>query len=941
MEKIKNLIHPGKSKDDEVMYGSGQSGDPVHTGSGSQATGSDPIASSTHPTEGSTREPVGQGATGSVQHGSAPLSSSRMPGTFEDDVGSTSSIKSGQPGNTQELKMTGVPDTRDPLDTNKALPREPAPGGAGQLGSSYAAGAGPHSSTLGNKADPRVDSDLDGSRGLGSQSTTGATSVLTGGTLPDRTVDNTEPTSGTSRSFPLGGTSSGTTTSGPHSSGLANRADPRVDSDRDGSRGLGGTSGLGSGTGASAGSAHQGDLSRSNIGGSAAPTGGQTMPRGYGEESWTHDHGKHGHEYAGDPCENEPPAPGALHFTSGPHSLDTANRLDPRVGGGSIGGAQTSHNEGSLSGTGGNVSGRDAALGAGAGATGVGGYESSRDAPSTSDTQYDRSTVGPHKSDLLNKMDPRVDSDLSKQHGSTTTPRGDTHGGERYRDHNISEDTSKSGYSNPYPPSLAGTGLASGPASSTTGPTGTTHPVTSADTTDTTGPTTTGKDHHYGRDAGLAGVGAGAVYEADKHLHGSHGNAPETRALDPTSGQQPVSGTSGLGHGKETALTGARPTDRTPVTGMYESSHHQPSSTSGLGDSPSTVYDDRTRTGQSHTGRDAALGAGAGVAAVAGSEELSRKDLERQQKAAHKEEMKEQEAIHKQELKDQKHHQHEQEKAEKAHDKALAKDQKHHQHEQEKAEKAHEKALAKEEKHHQHEKEKAEKEHEKKLAKEEAKHQPKEEPQEGEKKHHGLLGFLHRDKPDKELKEDELARKERLEAESHPGAGTAAGAGAAGAAGATGLSEMEKHQMAKEHDRNRLHKDPPPGFGQTTYAEPPKQGYASQVTGGTGTTALAQGEPVARGSHLTGVGNKMDPSITGRGETIDSDKTRDSEGRLVEPQTGLPLDLNKGDGAGGTDSNPIPGYHAGQSSTGGTTGGVTGGTADQGEGFGHFQDHPR
>lgn len=57
-------------------------------------------------------------------------------------------------------------------------------------------------------------------------------------------------TDDTGRSFPLGGASSGTTSSGPHSSDLANKADPRIDSDRDGSRGFGTTSGLGSGTGA-------------------------------------------------------------------------------------------------------------------------------------------------------------------------------------------------------------------------------------------------------------------------------------------------------------------------------------------------------------------------------------------------------------------------------------------------------------------------------------------------------------------------------------------------------------------------------------------------------------------------------------------------------------------------------------------------------------------
>jgi hypothetical protein len=99
--------------------------------------------------------------------------------------------------------------------------------------------AGPHSSNMMNKADPRVDSDRDGNRGM------------------------------------VGGMTGSHTTSGPHSSDMANRADPRVDSDRDG-RGLGTGSGM-TGTGA-----------------------GMTGTRG-------------------------------SHTTSGPHGSDMMNKADPRV----------------------------------------------------------------------------------------------------------------------------------------------------------------------------------------------------------------------------------------------------------------------------------------------------------------------------------------------------------------------------------------------------------------------------------------------------------------------------------------------------------------------------------------------------------------------------------------------------------------------------------
>lgn len=742
------------------------------------------------------------------------------------------------------------------------------------------------------------------------------------------TFKSTGSATDSGRSFPLGGASSGATTSGPYTSNIANKADPRVDSDRDGSAGLGSTSGYASGIGNTSGHAHQGDLSRSGQGGISGPetgvaTGAATgvpLPKGYGPESWGHDHNKHGHEYAGDPCENEPPAPGAPHFTSGPHSLDTANRLDPHVAGTTSGLEHATIDSTPLTGdhqagTGGPASG------SAPGAAGVGSYESSRGTPTTSTTLQDTTNTGPHNSALLNKADPRVDSDLSRQQNTSTTSGTSGLGGSSTtepttsREHhhgrdaalvgagagvggaaaygagqhstqNVPEGTSSSGYSNPYPPSSTGTGLGSepqpsttgysslsGPTSSTSAPsatidqtsasaerTGGTDPLTTskdhhhgrdaglagagagaglgsayeankhlgrshADTTTersiehstqqpiassgTADPSSTSRDHHYGRDVGLAGAGAGAAYEANKHLGSSHGDPATRGPSDSSAAQQPLAGSSRPDYGRDTDLASAG------TTGHHES-RHQPTTASALSGQPASRYDEPSRTGESHTGRNAALGAGAGAAALAGEEELSRKDLEREQKAAHKEELKEQKAVHKQELKEEKHHQHELDKAEKKHEKALAKEEAKHHHKDEPR---------------------------------------KEETHEGEKKHHGLFGFLHRDKPDKELKEEEAARKEGLE---HPSADTAAGVGG-GVAGAAGMSEMEKHQLAKEHDRNRLHKDPPPGYGETRYAEEPKSGYASQVTGGTGTTALAQGDPVARGSHATGLGNKTDP----------------------------------------------------------------------------------
>ncbi|KAF5016016.1 hypothetical protein F66182_12438 [Fusarium sp. NRRL 66182] len=82
--------------------------------------------------------------------------------------------------------------------------------------------AGPHDSNIANKADPRVDSDRD-HRAAYSAAGTGNTTAGTG------------LSSGTTGTGAYGTETSGytgTTTTGPHDSNLANKADPRVDSDR-------------------------------------------------------------------------------------------------------------------------------------------------------------------------------------------------------------------------------------------------------------------------------------------------------------------------------------------------------------------------------------------------------------------------------------------------------------------------------------------------------------------------------------------------------------------------------------------------------------------------------------------------------------------------------------------------------------------------------------
>jgi hypothetical protein len=121
--------------------------------------------------------------------------------------------------------------------------------------------AGPHSSNLANKVDPRVDSDLDRSRNAGvnphgTSSTetyghSGAThgTGLTGSHGTHGTTGTgltgshgTHGTTGTHTGTGLGHTAPGPApnTAGPHKSDALNKVDPRVDSDLDGSKTVGG-----------------------------------------------------------------------------------------------------------------------------------------------------------------------------------------------------------------------------------------------------------------------------------------------------------------------------------------------------------------------------------------------------------------------------------------------------------------------------------------------------------------------------------------------------------------------------------------------------------------------------------------------------------------------------------------------------------------------------
>ena len=245
----------GRNRDEKS-----QSSDPISTGGNervlgegshfgnSRTTGNNPLSSSTNPTT----------ATQTGAHGLSEHHSSRMPGTFDDDAGDTTSHH--QPHENVHDTVRSFP--LGGHSTNTLGYSAP-----GQVGS-YPAG-GPITN-LANKADPRADSGLDGSRVAGSN------------------------------------TGAGSSDAGPHLSSAANKVDPRAGSDLAGS--------------------HTVDSKGTDI-----TASGLSSSITHGEKSWQHDHDTQVHTYTGDPCrEEETSAPGP-HFTSGPHVTDTANRLDPNI----------------------------------------------------------------------------------------------------------------------------------------------------------------------------------------------------------------------------------------------------------------------------------------------------------------------------------------------------------------------------------------------------------------------------------------------------------------------------------------------------------------------------------------------------------------------------------------------------------------------------------
>ena len=289
---------------------------------------------------------------------------------------------------------------------------------------------GPHDSNIANAADPRVDSDRSG-RAAYDTTSTGPTStepLATGAGQSSVDSYNTpagqsgnigglsqnQPSTFSSTTGPASTTAGphssnmgelsqnqpstfssttgpASTTAGPHSSNMANKADPLVDSDR--SRGV-----MNAGDVA----ANSRDTTADNFGSMGGVSQGRPS---------THS-----------------PTTGPASATAGPHESNLANKADPRVDSDR---SKEPNNTGDVAGDSrfmqdvhkSSIGGADVMqISGSSGPTTTKTFEEAQDNSAAAGSSYNQSntTAGPHKSDMANKLDPRVDSDLdgSKTIGS-------------------------------------------------------------------------------------------------------------------------------------------------------------------------------------------------------------------------------------------------------------------------------------------------------------------------------------------------------------------------------------------------------------------------------------------------------------------------------------------------------------------------------------------
>lgn len=469
--------------------------------------------------------------------------------------------------------------------------------------------------------------------------------------------------------------------------------------------------------------------------------------------------------------------------------------------------------------------------------------------------QYNtHSTLGPHNSDTLNRLDPKVDR---SEHQTES-------------DHHYGRDAAIAG----------GTGVAG---------LGAYEAATKYDEHRSTGPTASMNDqrydpmlsgahdpnqvgqHHYGRDAAVAGglgaAGAGA-YTASQHRDG---NANQTGS-----------------------------SQNYPTTTTTYPQEHQPQQAR---DPSHQRYDSVQNPDQHHGKRNAAALGAAGVAGAGGAYAYSQHDAEKaekerlaqekaQAKAAEKEHHAQEKAQRKAEEKELEHQRKEQQKQMEHDRKQQQKELDHKLKEQEKAFQHEQHKIEQQQDHDRKHQDKLAAAEGKKLEKERSRRSDEldQDEQEGKEKKHHIFGFLHRDKTKKTRSNESSPRQSR----------EYAGASAAGL-GASEISHESDSSEGKKNARHRLHKDPPRGH----------PAYE----------ALEHQQAVESGNGSTGQSNRFSGDRDTRPGAYDSYPNEQSN-KVTEPHTGLPMNVGAyGDGRGGTDgSATIHGYH---DVPGGNQGGVT------------------
>jgi len=315
--------------------------------------------------------------------------------------------------------------------------------------STHSAATGPtttgtHNSNIANQVDPRIDSDrsthhtttgMTGTTGTGAHNT--ANPFGSAGGVPAGGVPHTSTHSATT-----GPTS---TTAGPHTSNIANQVDPRINSDRSTHHttpGMTGTTGtgahnttnpFGSARGVPAGAVHAGGVPHTST--HSATTGPTSTTAGPHKSNIANkadprigsEHGSHVRHGTTGPSggvSTHSATTGPASSTAGPHRSNMVNEVDPRID------SDRSKERGNVAGPGrfdqdvhkSSIGGAGVmhGMGGSGGPTTTKTFEQAQHNDVAGSSYNSKKTVGPHQSDLANKVDPRVDSDLdgSKTIGS-------------------------------------------------------------------------------------------------------------------------------------------------------------------------------------------------------------------------------------------------------------------------------------------------------------------------------------------------------------------------------------------------------------------------------------------------------------------------------------------------------------------------------------------